>query len=80
MKKKKLTVTIREIVGVNTIRFSKLHLFACEESARQFFYSEIGAFLYGIDDIVDIYKTDTEISHELTIFCRGFYRQFTLLY
>lgn len=78
--KKKFRVTVREVVGVSTTRFSKIYDFPCEESARKFFYSEIGGFLYSIDDIVDIYKTVTDISDELTIFCRGSYRQFTLMY
>lgn len=80
MKKKKMTVIIREIVGVDTINFSKLHVFASEDSARKFFYSEIGAFLYGIDDIVDIFKSETENTQQLDIFCRGYYRQFILLH
>lgn len=80
MKKKKMTVIIREIIGVDTINFSKLYVFASEESARKFFHSKIGAFLYDIDDIEDIYKTETENTQQLDIFCRGYHRQFILLH
>lgn len=79
MKKKKFIVTVRQVSGTSTVLFSRTYNFSSELDASKFFYSAIGSFLYSIDDIVDIYKTDTEISQELTIFCRGFYRQFTLL-
>ena len=77
--KKKFCVIVREFVGIDTIRFSKIYKFPCEESALKFFYSEIGSFLYSIDDIYDIFKSETDNKMQLDIFCRGFYRQFILL-
>lgn len=76
--KKKLTVTIREIVGSDTINFSKIYVFCSEDSAKKFFYSKIGEFLYSIDDIYDIYKCETDNKMQLDIFCRGFVRNFIL--
>lgn len=77
--KKKISVIVREIVGTDKIRFSMIYKFPCEESALKFFHSQIGAFLYSIDDLYDIYKSETDNKMQLDIFCRGFCRQFILL-
>lgn len=77
--KKKFCVIVREIVGNDSIRFSKVYDFPCEESALKFFYTEIGSFLYSIDDIYNIFKSETDNKMQLDIFCRGFHRHFMLL-
>ena len=76
--KKKFRVIVREIVGTDSIGFSKVYDFPCLERARMFFYTAIGDFLYNIDDLEDIYKRETEDTSQLDVFCRGFYRQFIL--
>ncbi len=77
--KKKFRVIVREIVGTETIVFSKVYDFPCLESARKFFYTEIGSFLYSIDDIYNIFKCENDNKMQLDIFCRGFHRHFILL-
>lgn len=79
MKKKEFKVIVREVVGIDTINFSKTNVFPFEIMAKDFFHSEIGSFLYSIDDIEDIFKSESDNKFELTIFCRGFYRKFILL-
>lgn len=78
--KKEFKVIIREVVGIDTINFSKVAVFRSEDSAKEYFYSKIGAFLYSIDDIYDIYKCETDNKMQLDIFCRGFVRNFILIY
>lgn len=77
--KKKFSVTIREIIGTDSIRFSTNYGFSTLSSAQEFFYAQIGAFLYSIDDIYNIFKSETDNKMQLDIFCRGFHRHFILL-
>ena len=77
--KKKFRVIVRELTETNTIIFSKTFGFSSFENSAKFFYSEIGSFLYSIDDLYDIFKSETDNKMQLDIFCRGYYRQFILL-
>lgn len=79
MEKKEFKVFICEVVGFDTINFTRVYKFSSKALARKFFYSSIGSFLYGIDEIEDIFKSETENKQQLDIFCRGYVRKFILL-
>lgn len=78
MEKKDFKVIICEIVGFDTINYKGVYSFCTLASARKFFYSSIGSFLYRIDEIEDIYKCETDNKEQLDIFCRGYRRMFIL--
>lgn len=85
--KKKYRVITREYLGsgvdsinIGNITSSRFFDFSDELLAKQFFYKEIGSFLYAIEDIEDIFKLESKNKKQLDFFCPGFVRRFILIY